>query len=358
MRPPLFLLLILLVYPAEFVHAQLNNSHFYQFTFEEGLRDFAITSLHQDKEGFIWIGTQGALYSYDGKTFDRFTPIADNPNSISHEFIYTIEEDNEGNLWIGTRGGGFTMFDRSERRFYQFQNDSTNTNSLSNNYVRTIYPDDNGIIWIGTKGGVLNEFNPETGVFTRHALPYPGNPTGLASDIFDILQSHLYPNLLWITSQDGFYTFDMATKKATLIESPSAMDGAQRQRIMYSMYEDRSGYVWIGTNKGGLLMFDSRKASFVPQTALKPADARYLSNHFISKIMEDKEGFIWLGTYTGGLSRLDPVRKELELYQQVPDDPSSLSHNEVTALLQDENGLLWVGNVFWIEYLQSIIKKN
>ena len=357
MRLLFLTLFILLIYPTDVVYAQLNNNRFYEFTFEEGLRDFAITSLHQDKEGFIWIGTQGALYKYDGKSFDRFTPIADNPNSLSHEFIYAIEEDNEGNLWIGTRGGGFTKFDRSERHFYQFKNDSTNANSLSNNYVRTIYPDDNGTIWVGAKEGVLNEFNPKTGIFTRHVLPYPGNPTGQASDIFDILESTSYPNLLWITSQEGFYSFDKATKKATLIESTGTMDAGEGQRIMYSLYEDRSGHVWIGTNKGGLLMFDSHTTSFVPQTVLKPADARYLSNHFISKIVEDREGYIWIGTFTGGLSRLDPAHGELELYQQNPDDPSSLSHNEVTALLQDANGLFWVGTYFGLNTYNPLSKK-
>ena len=68
--------------------AQHYNFKFYGQ--EEGLQNLAVQSVLQDREGFLWVGTQNGLFRYDGSRFKAFTkadglPGARIEESVSHE---------------------------------------------------------------------------------------------------------------------------------------------------------------------------------------------------------------------------------------------------------------------------------
>ena len=65
----------------------------------------------QDKDGFLWIGTNGAgLYRYDGYELKAYKP--GGPNSLSSPYVYALYEDRDGIIWIGTGGGGLDRYDK------------------------------------------------------------------------------------------------------------------------------------------------------------------------------------------------------------------------------------------------------
>jgi hypothetical protein len=59
---------------------------------------------HQDRFGFIWIGTEDGLVRYDGVSFKQYSHIPFDSTSVSYNWVMDIEEDAEGNLWVG---GGY-----------------------------------------------------------------------------------------------------------------------------------------------------------------------------------------------------------------------------------------------------------
>src|SRR3954453_12164986 len=79
---------------------QTNELHFNRLSIKNGLPEEAITATLQDKEGYIWIGTQGGLVRYDGYTPKVYQFNQDDPNRAS---ITSIYEDRSGELWIGTQ---------------------------------------------------------------------------------------------------------------------------------------------------------------------------------------------------------------------------------------------------------------
>ena len=70
--------------------------------------------------------------------------------------------------------------------------------------------------------------------------------------------------------------------------------------MAYSVYEDRAGDLWVGTNGGGLNKFDRNTGRFV-RYQHDPEDPRSLNHDMVRSIYEDQTGVLWIGTMGGGL---------------------------------------------------------
>jgi ligand-binding sensor domain-containing protein len=68
--------------------------------------------------------------------------------------------------------------------------------------------------------------------------------------------------------------------------------------MVYSLFEDSKGNIWIGTAGGGVSKFDGK--SFTNYTT-----EHGLSNDIVWSILEDKTGKLWFATQGGGVSRFD-----------------------------------------------------
>ena len=97
-------LLICLVLPAN-LSAQEGNIRFDRITIEDGLSQSTIFSILQDRQGFMWFGTQDGLNKFDGYKFTVYKHDPEDPTTISDNFVRAIFEDQDGTLWVGTNGG-------------------------------------------------------------------------------------------------------------------------------------------------------------------------------------------------------------------------------------------------------------
>src|SRR5205085_2011407 len=67
----------------------------------EGLTSKTIYSIIQDKDGYIWMGTDAGAVRYNGKNFKRFTT----EDGVSDNEVIKIQEDHLGRLWFLTFNG-------------------------------------------------------------------------------------------------------------------------------------------------------------------------------------------------------------------------------------------------------------
>src|SRR5215510_11200440 len=81
------------------LRAQRYNFKFY--TEEQGLQNLAVQVVHQDRAGFLWVGTQNGLFRYDGNRFIGFGKSEGLPGSR----IESLHESVDGTLWVGTPTG-------------------------------------------------------------------------------------------------------------------------------------------------------------------------------------------------------------------------------------------------------------
>jgi signal transduction histidine kinase/ligand-binding sensor domain-containing protein len=108
------------------------------------------------------------------------------------------------------------------------------------------------------------------------------------------------------------------------------------------VYADRSGFIWVGTNRMGLDRLDPETGIFT-HFRHNPSDPKSISNDTISTILEDHEGKIWVGTEHAGLNCIDPKTGTIVHYRHNPEDPNSLSYDKVITVYEDRQGTIWVG---------------
>ena len=100
---------------SSFVFCQ--QTPFKHISIDDGLSQSAVHCLLQDRQGFVWLGTQDGLNRYDGYGFKIFRHDPQDSLSISDNWIQTIYEDRNGRLWIGTDGDGLNCYDRETQSF-------------------------------------------------------------------------------------------------------------------------------------------------------------------------------------------------------------------------------------------------
>ncbi|PKP34175.1 MAG: hypothetical protein CVU00_07970 [Bacteroidetes bacterium HGW-Bacteroidetes-17] len=310
------------------------------FTIKDGLSRNNITSIYEDTQHNIWIGTDKGLNLYD-KASNRFTSyetIPEDNHSIGGNLITSIFEDSYQHLWIGVDGGGLNLYDRETKNFTRWINQPGNPISLSDNGVRKIFEDRSGILWIGAT--VLNKTNTNNANFGYfyHDL---NNPNSLISnEIRSILLDNNH--LLWIGTQAGISIFDKKTGKYThLLHNPNNPNSIS-SNIIRVVFQDKTGNIWIGTRDAGISKYDPQTKIFKHYRKNNLSNDG-LSNNNIRAIFEDINGMIWIGTVSGGLNRLDPKTDKFRCYNYEEGNSNSLNDNRVYSIIGNKNGELWIG---------------
>ena len=106
----------------------------------------AIHRIYQDNEGYMWYGTFGGLFRYDGYSFKSYRSDFKTPGLFDNNYITNISEDKRGHIWVGTIEGLYRIDKHT---------DSTNKIDLkgeSSSNIFTISVTDDGRIWASTLG--------------------------------------------------------------------------------------------------------------------------------------------------------------------------------------------------------------
>ena len=113
-------------------HAQqFPNIQFNYITEKEGLSSNTVTSIAQDEEGFIWVGTDDGMNRLDGYRVKRFYHNPASENSLVNNGIHQIVPDGSGSLWITTREG-LSIYDKKTGAFRNFRHNPADTTTLDN----------------------------------------------------------------------------------------------------------------------------------------------------------------------------------------------------------------------------------
>ena len=121
------------------------------------------------------------------------------------------------------------------------------------------------------------------------------------------------------------------------LEYISKIDGLSSSHIT-SLHQDHYGFIWIGTDGGGLNRYDGH--SFVPFRHDRE-DPVSLASDRIVHIFEDSYGILWVATKNAGLNRMNRDTDRFTLYLHYPDDPYSLPNNRVRDIYEDSRENLW-----------------
>src|SRR5262252_3421997 len=87
----------------------------------DGLAHGTVTSVYQDRKGYIWFATFEGLSRFDGYRFVNYDP----RDGFNHPIVNDVTEDRQGRLWIATNGGGIArLLDSPPERPNRAQTDA------------------------------------------------------------------------------------------------------------------------------------------------------------------------------------------------------------------------------------------
>lgn len=309
--------------------AQGAGGSFLTLTARDGLSNSSVSSMVQDRSGFIWFGTQGGLNRFDGINFAHYTNEPFQPGGLSHNLIQTMYLDGEV-LWIGTYGG-LNRFDLVTETFTAFKNIPDQSNSLSHDVVVCISRDVRGSLWVGTLGG-LNRLDEKTGTFVRYVNDEK-NPRSLPGNVVRSMQGDL-DGRFWIGTGSGLALYNPERDDFEVFKHRKGDPTSLPSDAVMSMDMDSSGALWLGCWGGGTARLDTRTGKV--SELIKTADER------IYTINAKVENQIYIGTWGGGLFIHDRSSSSTEVFR-ASSSRGGLSHDTVYSILMDRSGEIWIG---------------
>jgi DNA-binding NtrC family response regulator/ligand-binding sensor domain-containing protein len=318
---------------------------------ETGLPHGNVSSILRTDDGYLWLGTWNGLVRFDGV---RFTPVR-----IPNVAVTAMHKDRHGAVWIATDGGGVVRWQKGQVRSF------TEADGLSHDNATSVGEDASGNIWVGTVSGL----NVIAGDRITVIRPVPDRPTDLLNfiNVFTLGPS----GRLWIGTRAGLCEARGLSVVCRQVPVPEANDGMIRR-----IYEDRQQGLWLGTDRTGLVHLQGSTITRYTACAAGPhcvmgsrigaihetrngdlwigfrgdgglnrlrdgavlqgygADAG-LPRAPVQTIFEDPEGSLWIGTDGGGLVRLR--RNRVAVYTRAHGMPNDY----VMSLAEDADGHVW-----------------
>ncbi len=111
--------------------------------------------------------------------------------------------------------------------------------------------------------------------------------------------------------------------------------------LIRSLYEDKEGYIWIGTFEEGLFRFDPIREELI-NYHYKPNNPNSISDNDVRGILGDDKGNLWIATFGGGLNYFDRTSKTFKRFKHDPNNIDTIPHNSLRGLIEDENGIIWM----------------
>ncbi|WP_195472213.1 two-component regulator propeller domain-containing protein [Bacteroides xylanisolvens] len=311
------LLLLMIVFWGGIVQVVAENTLFYD---SKQLTCDLITSICQDKDGFIWIGTDYGLNKFNGIQFTHYYNNPKDSTSLSDNSVKALMLDNEGTLWVGGIGGlQYYVPEENAFRTIKFEENSSF-------HIMCITQLRSGEIWVGSSGRGIFRIRKDTG-------------TGVQmTDIPDVSEHAHYGVIyedrhgsIWIgVNGIGLLRYDPSTRTSKMY-TRAILDGGSS---ISGMAEDHSGNFLLSTGTAAYY-YDRENDSF---TKIEHNESWLPAR----SILVSQKGTRYLATFGKGLKVIQPDLKELR--SEVITLPFiDVNNAKIRAIYEDHNQNLWIG---------------
>ncbi|MDP4174353.1 MAG: two-component regulator propeller domain-containing protein [Bacteroidota bacterium] len=332
--------------------SKFDGTSFKNYSTDQGLISNHIYTLYLDSKGNIWIGTSAGVSKFDGHRFINYSL----EKQLIDRRIRAIAEDKSGNIWLGSSGTGICKL-TTENKFVTYKQINGNYNIRVNH----IFPDSKGNLWFstfdygilkyqngtffhyGVKDGIISDFIWNT-LEDKNGDLWFSSQSGIIKyhngKFFNFQEiDHLKFPTLWTSTEDNKHNLWFGSNELGVFKYSSGKftrfttaNGFADNSVL-AVFEDREKNLWFCTAGEGVQMLPSDADRFTSYTRQSG-----LSGNNIYSIVEDLKKNIWFGSYGDGISKYDNGKFVTYTKQH------GLPNNYIYKLYVDRKGNIWIGS--------------
>ena len=301
-----------------------GQDKFKYITTKNGLADNIVRVITKDKNGQIWITTRDSGFcKYDIPNQKIIRPLI--YGGWKFGSVNSMIIDYSGTFWIGTENNGLikSSFDKADRVYYRYVH-----NSFTGSKISCAFEDIEKNIWIGTPIGLTQHF--------RSRFEFLTSKDGLP---FDTIKGFLIDSKgnYWISSTKGLAKFWYNNDGKT--ETKNYFNAKEVDLQIVSLYEDRNGYIWLGTLGKGVYILNPETGTYTLFS-----EEQGLANNNVTSICDDEEGSLWMATLGGGVAKISFTGKDYKNLQiKNYSEEDSVGSIYVYYVFRDSRNRLWFG---------------
>ncbi len=302
---------------------------------------------YKDKQGTMWIGTLEGFSEFNSKN-NSFATYRPNEISTGVNAHWTLGfcEDSRGNLWVGY-SDGCAQFNRVTKKFQRFDVMLTDNSlrSFTSN-VDVIIENETGELYAVSSVYGLLKFDYDAQIFIQVPLEDDFNSKLINNRYWDRIIDN--DNNLWLGSFNGLYKIDLTMKQGydltpyKKVKSNTIFDNAATALIV-----DRDDNIWVGTGINGLYLYHTKEKKFEQLISKSPG-------LIFEGFYEDKSGILWLGTQRGVL-KYDFDRKPFETFS-ISANVEQATSQSVLAFSESNvyKNNIWLGTVNGLHLFDNV----
>lgn len=278
----------------------------------------------EEKDGRIWLGTDGggiSILDENKKQFTILSHIPGNASSLPESSILTLYKDPENNIWAGSIRGGLIAI--KPVFFHTYREAPLNSMyGLSEKTVLSLYEDEEKMLWVGNDGGGVNKFDPKNQTFKHYPSTYGlkiASITGFGAN-----------ELLISAFSNGLYVFNKTTGKITPF-MPDFTAVKQYKGLAINLNKATSNRLYLFTDEVFSYEIADKKMSFLTDPDKSHAEGALL------KIYSDPKVTFLFRSY--GIFQLDHLTNKLKTIFILKQ-----RDNPITAVTRDTTGMFWLAN--------------
>lgn len=262
-----------------------------------------VKEIFRDSKGYLWAGTSAGLRIYQAAGNSFYTPdqhlgfVTGLPNRVE---VWKIYEYPKGHIWLLTLHDGVYVCHVVRKTIQHF---TPQNSPLQHTWLRSLAVNAPGQLYLASPYHVYPVQQQSDTQFTIA----PACISHLQQDAEDIgIQDMIFEQdtLLWI----GCHNTGIAVWN-THAQQWQRRKGDFPVRVFY---RDADSTIWTGSFGAGLFRYTRQKGmeQFVNQ-AFSPGS---LCSNFIRSLYQDKQGLLWIGTEDEGISIYDPASNQITSY--------------------------------------------
>ena len=311
----------------------------------DGLTSSQVNCICKDSRGYMWFGTPAGIYRYDGYRFQHFQCDSQDGFSLPDSYIESIQETNNGNMWVKT-AAGYCVYDPQSENFERDMHQAFNRLGIKE-VPQIIYIDRQQNLWgyIPSRGVIVYNTHQQTQYEFLNGSDGRGVPQGNVIPQGTICSFGECKDGTILVYDDGRMVCCTIMHQQQVLWSTDAIASMKlRKTKTLRAFADQKDNIWL-YGQGTLFLYQKQARQWITTIGNQLGLTGIGVDHAVNAMAGDRSGNIWIGTDRSGLIRTSVNNYEMETVQprNINDNRSLDEHISIQSVYVDDTDLLWVG---------------